>query len=156
MPVHAVAGHLVVVAAPVTAILALVYALGPPTRRALRWPLVLTGAVTAGLAVWAGEAGGDLLEQLRAAALAQGERLPAAVQHHAKGSDALTVAIVVLGVVVLSVVWGVLRPGRATTVGARVGAALVVVAALAVLVTTGTVLAQAMEAVWSTHGLWPS
>ncbi|MFC0712396.1 hypothetical protein [Cellulomonas biazotea] len=36
MPPHAVAGHLVVIVAPLTAILALVHTLRPATRRALR------------------------------------------------------------------------------------------------------------------------
>lgn len=156
MPPHAVAGHLVIIVAPLTSILALVYALRPSTRRALRWPLVVVGAVTAALVVWAGEVGGDLLDELTRSAQSAGQELPAAVQHHAKGSDALAVAIFVLGVVVLSVVWGLLRPGRPSTTGARVAGAVLVVAAVTVLVTTGTVLAQAMEAVWATHGLWPA
>lgn len=154
MPPHAIAGHLTVIVAPLTAILALVYALRPSARAALRWPLVGVGTLTAGLAVWAEQVGVRLWEQLKEAARAGGQQLPAAVQQHAKGSDALAVAIFVLGVVVLSLVWTVLRPGRPSSAGGRWAASLLVVTAVAVLVTTGTVLAQAMHAVWSTQGLW--
>ncbi|WP_273651697.1 hypothetical protein [Cellulomonas fimi] len=154
MPAHAVAGHLVVIVAPLTALLALVYAAAPRTRTALRVPLVAVGAVTFALALWAGAAGGDLLDQLESAAAATGQPLPAEVRAHAKGSDALTVAVVVLGVAVLATVWGVLRPRRPATTGARIAAGVVAVAAVAVLVTTATVLTEAMGAVWATHGLW--
>ena len=112
--------------------------------------------MTAVLVVWAGEVGGDLWDELRDVAQAAGDELPAAVQQHAKGSDALAVAVFALGVAVLATVWGVLRPGRPTTPGARVAGAVVTVAAVAVLVTTGTVLTQAMQAVWSTHVSWPA
>lgn len=59
-----------------------------------------------------------------------------------------------LGVAVLATVWGVLRPRRPATTGARIAAGVVAVAAVAVLVTTATVLTEAMGAVWATHGLW--
>lgn len=156
MPAHAVAGHVVLIVAPVTALLAFAYALAPRARAALRWPLVLVGAATAGLVIWVGEAGGRLRGELARAAEATGETLPAAVQQHAKGSDALAVAVVALGIVVLSVVWGALRPDRRTGTGARVAAGALVLASAAVLVTTATVLVEATRAVWSTHGLWPA
>lgn len=154
MPAHAVAGHLVVILAPLVAILALVYTGRPGARRALRWPLVVGGAVAFAVAVWAGDAGGALLEQLEQAASTSGEPLPAAVRTHAKGSDALVVALFALGGAVLAVAWGPLRPGRAVTTPGRVAAVVVAVAGLAVLVTTGTVLVESMRAVWSTQDLW--
>ncbi len=83
MPVHVVAGHLVVVAAPLAAVLAL------------------------GLVVRAGDAGGKLLERVE-------------------------------------------RTGSS----AEVAAGLLAVAAAAVLVTTWTTTAQALDAVWDHHPSW--
>ena len=41
MPLHVVIAHIAVIVAPLTALVALVYAVRPKARRALRWPLFL-------------------------------------------------------------------------------------------------------------------
>ena len=149
MPIHAAVGHLVVVLAPLTAVMAFGYAAVPGLRRGLRWPLIGGSASSLGLAVWAGEVGGDLLTELEAAA---GGSLPAQVGHHAKGSDALGVALAVLTTVVVVVCWRYLPPGRTGT--SRRPAVILTAAGAMVLVTAATVLTQAMQAMWATHLWW--
>ncbi|WP_440107360.1 hypothetical protein [Streptosporangium sp. H16] len=52
MPVHALAGHLVIATAPLAALLALIYAWRPAARRRLRIPFVAAGAVNMALVDW--------------------------------------------------------------------------------------------------------
>ncbi|MBB2924431.1 hypothetical protein [Cellulomonas cellasea] len=153
LPSHAVVGHLVVIVAPIAALLAATYALGPRTRRLLRWPVVAGAALTFALAVWAGQAGQVLLAAVQAAA-SGGEPLPAAVDGHAHGASMLSAAAFVLLVAVAALLPRVLAPGRPRGRAASVGAAVLALCALGTLVTTATTLVQAMEAVWSHHPGW--
>lgn len=149
MPLHVIVGHVVIIVAPLVALVALVYAAAPRTRRALRWPLVASAVITTALVLWAGDAGSHLLAQ---AAAADGNALPPEARRHAEGSDALGIAVFVLVIIVAAVVWWPLRPGRKKSgPGGKLAAVLLGIAAVAVLVTTGTVLMQAMQAVWATH-----
>lgn len=149
LPAHAVVGHLVVIVAPIAALLAAVYALRPRTRRALRWPVVLGAVLTFALAVWAGQAGGALLD-----ASGPAGQVPAAVDAHAHGAGLLSAASFLLLVAVAVLVPRVLSPGRPPERRAPIAVTLLVLCALATLVTTGTTLAQAMQAVWSHHPGW--
>jgi hypothetical protein len=150
MPIHAVAGHLVIIFAPITALIAILYAASSPARSGLRWPLLAGAVVTAGLVVWAGEVGGDLLERIKTSGPAS-EVTAATI--HAKDSDALSVAVFVLLAMVLLSVLRLLRPGRTGT-GPRIAAILLALSAVAVLVTTWTSLSSALAAVWSHHPSW--
>lgn len=151
MPVHAIAAHLVIVLAPMTAVLALVYASAPTARRRLRLPLVVATLVSAGLVTWAGEAGGTLLERVEAEGSASEV---AAATAHGKGSDALAVAVFVLLGLVLGFAWSLLRPGRLPGTATRLATAVLVVSSVAVLATTWTTLASALGAVWDHHPAW--
>jgi hypothetical protein len=151
MPIHVVAVHLVVVLAPLTAVLALVYAAWARSRRGLRWPLVITSSATAVLVAWAGEVGGPLLASVKA----HGSPAEiAAATTHAKGSDRLALAAFALLGLVLALVWWLLRPGRLPSLASRAASGLVAVGALAVLVTTWTTVASALSAVWASHPSW--
>jgi hypothetical protein len=151
MPLHVVIAHLAVIVAPLTALVALTYAVRPPARRGMRWPLVLGAAVSITLTIWAADAGDTLWKSLKTAAEGRGTTLPPTVWAHAHGSDLFTVAVVALAITVLALVWWLLRPGRTQTVWAVVAAVLLGLAAIATLVTAGIVLDQAMTAVWSTQ-----
>lgn len=153
LPAHAVVGHLVVIVAPIAALLAAVYGLAPRTRRALRWPLVAGAVLTFALAVWAGQVGQTLLAAVESAAPG-GAPLPAAVDEHAHGAALLSAASFVLLVAVAVLVPRALRPGRPRGRASSVGAAVLVLCAVGTLVTTATTLAQAMDAVWSHHPGW--
>lgn len=154
MPVHAAVAHLAVIIAPLTAFVALAYALRPASRRGMRWPLVVGSVASVATALWAGAAGDSLYEALKHGAAAQGVTLPTTVLAHAHGSDLLTVAVVALLVVVLALVWWLLRPGRPSSVGSLVAAAVLAVTAGVTLAATGVVLQQALTAVWTLHPYW--
>ncbi|MCK2215712.1 hypothetical protein MF672_018220 [Actinomadura sp. ATCC 31491] len=156
MPVHVIAAHLVVITAPLTALLALGYAWRPGIRRALRLPLVAAGVLNVALAVWAEEAGSTLYEALRASAARAGKDLPATVLAHAHQGDALTAVSFALAVTVLAVVWWVLAPGRARGAGAVAASCLLTAAVAAVWWYTGTTLVAGLESVWAQHVMWPS
>jgi hypothetical protein len=145
MPAHALLGHLVGVVAPMTAVLALVHAFWPGSRRALRWPLVVAAAVTVGVVFATTEVAKDLVAQVEATSSAAEV---AAAADHAKRSDALTGSAVLLLVHVLATSWWLLRPGRPPSRGTRWAAAALVVLALAVLGTTLLTLHDAVTAVW--------
>ncbi|WP_182112213.1 MULTISPECIES: hypothetical protein [unclassified Actinotalea] len=151
MPAHVVIGHAAAIVAPLAALLALVYALVPAARHRTRIALVVVAAVALALCAWAGDAGGDLLDRLTATAP---QPLPAEVQEHAKGSDALTVSAFLMLTVAAWSVWRPLRPGRPGARSARVARVLLVLSAAAVLLTTVTVLVAAMAAVWATQPGW--
>ena len=97
MPVHAAIAHLAVIIAPLTAFVALAYALRPAARRGMRWPLVIGSALSIAAIVWTAEVGGDLLTALKAGAASRGTTLPAEVTTHAHGSDVLFLAVLALG-----------------------------------------------------------
>lgn len=154
LPAHAVVGHLVVIVAPLAAILAAVYALRPRARRALRWPLVVTTLLTFVLVLWAGEVGGTLLDALERSSAAAGTTAAGVIDAHAHGSSSLAAAAFALLVAVAVLVPRALAPGRSPQHRAPVAVGVLVLCALATLVTTATTLAQAMQAVWAQQPGW--
>jgi len=70
------AGHLVIITVPLTALLALVDAWRPRARSGMRTPLLVVSVLNTVLAVWAERAGSALLRQLTAAAEAANQELP--------------------------------------------------------------------------------
>ncbi|MEV4135116.1 hypothetical protein AB0J72_23450 [Dactylosporangium sp. NPDC049742] len=154
MPTHVVMGHLVVVTAPLAAVLALCYAWLPGVRSGMRWPLVVVSAVNAGLAYAAGTTGVRLLDDLRGRADAAGQALPPAVRAHTAQADALSLASLALLLLVLTVVWWLLSPPRPPGAATLIGACLLTVGVLAVGWFTATTLLEAMRAVWAQHPMW--
>ena len=135
---------------PDHALIAVAYALVRGARAGLRWPLLVGAVASAGLVLWAGGVGSDLLDRVKA--FGSASEVSAATAH-AKGSDALSVAVFSLLIMVLIGVLRLLRPDRTGT-GPRVAAVLLVLSAVAVLATTWTTLASALAAVWSHHPSW--
>jgi hypothetical protein len=154
VPIHVVIGHLVVVTAPLAAVLALGYAWLPQLRAGLRWPLVVFAALNAALAFAAGTTGAELLKDLEGRADAVGRALPAAVRAHTTQADALSLASLALLTVVLTVVWWLLSPRRRPGPATLVGACLLTVCVLAVGWFTATTVLEAMRAVWAQHTMW--
>lgn len=154
MPLHAAVAHLAVILAPLTAFVALAYALRPSSRAGMRWPLVVGSVLTAGVAVWAAMAGDDLYHALKTNVEAHGTTLPASVLTHAHGSDLLTGLAAALAVVALALVWWLLRPGRPSSLAGTVAAGVLAVTATGTLYATFVVLQQAITAVWSLHPYW--
>src|SRR3954447_17487878 len=154
MPVHVVVGHLVIIAAPISVLVALVYALRPAARPGMRWPLLVSAGVSFGLAVWAEDAGSALFEQLELAPVTSGRTGEAAQAYpHAKAADLLSGASFVLAALVVVLVFWRLSPRRTATGGPHaIAAGLLVVAALAVAWYTADTLALAMQAVWAGAG----
>jgi hypothetical protein len=151
MPAHVVAGHLVIVSAPIAVLIALVYALRPPARTALRVPLLVSVAANLALAIWAAVAGSQLHQALQASRPDAGHAAELALAHlHAKAGDALTVASLVLAAVAAVLAWRRLSPHRtASGRGHAVAAAVLVLSALAVAWFTVDTIGLALEAVWS-------
>lgn len=148
MPLHVVAGHLVIIAAPIAVLLALVYALRPAARAGMRWPLLVAAVLTFGLAAWAAVGGSDFYGELKAGAGGPSE--VARTYLHAKAGDLLTVATLVLAVVVVALVFWLLSPRRAAAgVPHAIAAGALVLSALAVAWYTADTLVLAMEAVWA-------
>lgn len=152
MPIHALAGHLATTAAPLAAVLALLYAFAPSLRRGLRWPTLAAAALAAGTCIWAGAAGSDLYHAYIDTVGADALRSTAYV--HAKAADDLTIAVGALLITLLAVVWRPLAPDRPRSVGQVIAVALVALAALATVWTTGTTLSLALESVWAHHTAW--
>jgi hypothetical protein len=148
MPVHVLAGHLVLLTAPVATLMSLAYALLPRTRGALRWPLLAAVALNCALAIWAAGAGSELYRQLVTA-----PGTPA--QAHAKAGDWLAVASVSVALLSLALVFWRLAPRRpASGVGHAAAVAVLTVSAVAVGSTTVSTLIPALESVWSHHEIW--
>ena len=153
MPVHIVAGHLVIIAAPLSVLLALVYALRPGSRAGMRWPLLISAGLSFGLAVFAEQAGSDLYDRLKQAPGREAEAAQAYL--HAKAGDLLTVSTLVLAVLVVVLVFWRLSPSRTAAGGPHaIAAGLLVVGALAVAWYTADTLVLAMQAVWSDQASW--
>lgn len=148
MPIHVLIAHLVVVLAPMAAVVAGVYAIAPSTRGLLRWPFVVLAGGTAALAAWAGEAGGDLLDQVTATG---SPTEVAAATDHAKGSGALTLTVFALAAMAVVAGWWLLRPGRSPSPVTRVGSVVLAVTAAVVVSATVSTVMSALDAVW-THG----
>ncbi|GAA2216214.1 hypothetical protein GCM10009850_116830 [Nonomuraea monospora] len=154
MPVHALVGHLVLITAPLTALLAVVYAWRPAARRGMRTPLAMAAVLNLALATWAEGAGSALYDTLQTSARNAGGELPAAALDHAHQGDALTVASFVLLVTVLTVVWRTLAPGRERKASGVIASCVLAVAAAAVCWYAGAALIEGLNAVWAQHPGW--
>jgi hypothetical protein len=151
MPVHAIAGHLVVVVAPLAAVVAIWYAVQPASRRALRWPLVASSTSAIALALWAGEAAKPLLTSVKTHGTAAEV---VAATAHAKGADALALSLAGLVSAALVALWLLRRPGRVAGPVSWTVAVALALSGLAVLATTWTTVAAALDAVWTHHPSW--
>ena len=155
MPIHAIAGHLALVTAPLAALLALVYAARPEGRGAVRVPLLVAVLLNTGVTIWSATSGSPLYGRLRelaggAAAGFQAQALP-----HAKRGDLLTLVSLVLAVLVVVLVFRRLAPGRpASGAGHAVAAGTLGIAALLVAWLTASTQWLATQSVWSHHQLW--
>ncbi|GAA2987490.1 hypothetical protein [Streptosporangium longisporum] len=154
MPTHALVGHLVIATAPLTALLALVYAWRPQARRRLRIPFVTIGVVNMALVGWAAQAGATLLDMFKATGRTTGEELSATAVVHAHQADALSVASLTLLLAAVVLLWWVLAPSRPRTTGATAGACLLSTCALAVCWFSASTLVEATRSVWTHHTLW--
>jgi hypothetical protein len=138
MPVHIIAGHLVIITAPISVLVALVYALRPAARAGMRWPLLVSAGLSFGLAIWAEQAGSELYDRLKQAPAASPATPDQAAEVarayvHAKAGDLLTVTTLVLAVVAVVVAFWPLSPRRTAAGGSHpIAAAVLVIAALAV------------------------
>ncbi|MCH8611618.1 DUF2231 domain-containing protein [Arsenicicoccus dermatophilus] len=105
LPVHVLVVHAVVVLAPLTALLAVAYALAPRTRLGLRRPLAALAVLTGVTGFVAGESGEKLEHRL-------GNGGEAAVHAHAEAGDLLKVLCVLFMLLVLASVLALLKPHR--------------------------------------------
>lgn len=144
MPEHVLIAHIAVMVAPVAAVLAVLYAVAPSTRRTLRWPLVVTCVLAAILVIVAGTAGHALLEELKATASPAYE----AAYRHAKNSDALTTVAVLAAVVAPLAGWGFLKPGAPRSRLGVASAVVLILLGVALAVTTASTVVDALQAVW--------
>lgn len=145
MSEHVVVAHLAAMTAPLAAALAVLYAAAPATRRVLRWPLVVTALLTAALMVVAGNAGHQLLDELRASgATAEYE----AAYRHAKSSDLATTAAVLTAI--LAVVGGLaaLRPDQPSRLRSRIVGVALAAAGVGLAGSTIYTVILAVEAAW--------
>jgi hypothetical protein len=152
MPPHVLVAVITLAVAAVSATLAIIYSLARSTRKGLRCPLVAVSAAACTLAIITGKLGSPLL----AAVKATGSPAEiAAAQEHAHGSDALTVALFTLLVVVLATIWKALNPRKeGWNASATIGATFLGLAAIVVIITGGVVLLQALQAVTAGHPTW--
>lgn len=101
LPIHPLVVHAVVVLAPLSALLAVAYAVKPAWRHALRWPTVGLTALTALSAVLATSSGDPLEERVTAGA---SPAVRAMVEQHAEAGDlAATTIYILFGAVLVSV-----------------------------------------------------
>ncbi|MCA0307242.1 MAG: hypothetical protein LCH87_07740 [Actinobacteria bacterium] len=149
MPIHVVVAHIAVILAPISALLALAYAIWPDARGRLRWPLLVATAAALTTVISAEVSGSSLYHSLDAAAKRSATALPRPVFAHAHGSGLLSLTVVGLAALVAAFVWRLLSPGRTPDRAGRVAAGVLAVAALATIIATGLVLAQAIAAVWA-------
>lgn len=131
LPIHPLVVHAVVVLAPLSALLAIVYAVKPAWRHGLRWPTVGLTAIAALSAVLATSSGDPLEARVNAGASPAARAL---VEQHAEAGDlAATTIYILLGAVVLSVF--LLIPARRENLRkglSGLGVALCLLAALGV------------------------
>lgn len=154
MPPHALLGVTTLVVSAIAVVLSILSIVSPRARRATRWPLLIAAVGAAALATVTvtGRLGHSLWDAVKAAGT---DAEIAAAGEHAHGSDALTVALAVFAIVLLSVVWKALSPRTERwSAGAVVAAIAVGIAAIAVVVTGAQVLLQALEAVAAGHASW--
>jgi uncharacterized BrkB/YihY/UPF0761 family membrane protein len=147
MPEHVVIAHIAVMVVPIAAVLAVLYAVAPSTRRALRWPLLAASALAAVLLIVAGTAGHLLLDEVK------GTASPAeyeAAFRHAKSSDAVTSVAVLAAVAAPLAGWRFLRPDGARGRLAVVSAVVLALLGVALVVTAAATVVDALQAAWGT------
>ncbi len=145
MPEHVVIAHVAIMVAPIAAVLAVVYAAAPSTRRALRWPLIVACLLAAVLLIVAGTAGHALLDEVRATG---SPAVYEAAYRHAKNSDAVTTVAVLAAVVAPLAGWRFLKPGAPSSRLAVASAVILGLLGVALAVTTATTVVDALQAVW--------
>lgn len=151
MPVHALVGHIAAAVTPLAALMALTYAVAPRSRPALRWASLVAVVLASATCVWAASEGSPLLAQLKPS---WGGVTPPVTHSHVDQSAYMAGATVTLTIVLLTVIWRWLAPGRPRSSGSLISAALVVVCAVATLWLTGTTVHDAAGSVWSHHSVW--
>ncbi|MGL5810871.1 MAG: DUF2231 domain-containing protein [Nocardioides sp.] len=153
LPLHPLIVHAVVVFAPLAALLATAYAVRPAWRWLLRWPLVAATVISASTGLVAARSGEDLLGTL------PGLRESVPMNTHEERGELLRLVLLVFLVVVALACW---RLGGASALASGRGArtlhgggidlalaALLVVAAVAVMVTTILAGHTGAVVVWS-------
>lgn len=145
MPEHVVIAHAALMMAPVAAVLAVVYAVAPSARRALRWPLAASCTLAAILLIGAGSAGHVLLDELKATAPPTQYE---AAYRHAKSSDAVTTVAVVAAVIAPLAGWRFLEPGASGRRSALVWAIVLAVIGVALAATAAVTVMDALQAAW--------
>jgi hypothetical protein len=105
LPAHPLMVHAPVVLVPLTALIAIGYALLPPLRRRVGWLLVLAGLAGAGTGFGAVESGKKLAERT-------GGTTPAILEHQGFGENLRNLAVLMAVVAVVLVVVDMARHGR--------------------------------------------
>jgi uncharacterized membrane protein len=150
LPLHPLVVHAAVVLTPLAVLLVLAFAVWPKHRWATRWP---TAALTAAafVATWAARLSGDSLAESKPG-------LEQAVREHAEAGETFSVIVTVLALVTAVAVWSLASTSAlANGAGAqesripaleRVLPVVLVVAAIAVLVSAVIVGDSGARAVW--------
>jgi hypothetical protein len=163
LPVHVLIIHAVVVIAPLTALMAIWYAVRPASRAYLRLPLAAGAVITGVSGLIAGASGEALEHRVRAADSADAAAL-ALVHDHAEAGDLARILCLVLMVVTLAAVFYLLPATGPAPLGAavaKVTAAAVILASVAAMgsvIITGHTGAKAAWAdqVTATNNVAPS
>lgn len=146
MPDHILIAHVAAMVAPIAGVLAVVYAAAPSTRRGLRWPLVVSGVLSAVLIVVASDAGHSLLDALRASGpIAKYE----AAYQHAKSSDLAAIAAVVLAIVAPLAAWRFVPPDGAARRFGATARILLALSGIGLVAATAYTVALGLSAVWA-------
>ena len=148
LPVHVLIIHAVVVIAPLTALMAIWYAVRPASRASLRLPLAAGAVITGVSGLIAGASGEALEHRVRAADSADAAAL-ALVHDHAEAGDLARILCLVLMVVTLAAVFYLLP----ATGPAPLGAAVAKVTASAVILAS---VAAWADQVTATNNVAPS
>lgn len=106
LPAHVLLLHSVVVLAPLAGLAGILYALQPPWRRVLRWPIAALVVLTAGLTALTASAGEALEHALPASHL---------IREHAEQGDLLEIVAISFAAVMIILV-GLTWPWMASTV----------------------------------------
>lgn len=101
LPIHPLVVHAVVVLGPLTALIAIAYAVLPRSRKALRWPLLLGALVTAGTAFVAQESGEALFVRVAGSSTGQNAERMAQIADHQSAGERLFYASLVFAAIVL-------------------------------------------------------
>ena len=149
MPTHVIAGHVAAVLAPLAAVMALVYALVPTSRRGMRLPTLVAALGSAAVCLWAAMAGSSLYTQLTATVGQAAAR--AAAHGHAEDGDSLTIVAIALALSLGVGCWTWLAPDRRSGVLHWIAVGVVVACAAATLWLTVSAVAGGIASVWTHH-----